>query len=549
MAFARSRREFLKQVSALAAWTSAGGTILRPVWAQTPESSQRFVEAETVYGRVRGTDVAGIKTFKGIPYGASTAGKNRFMPPAEPAKWTGVRDALAYGSSAPQREPGVQPAASDLAVAAANLPAESEDCLVLNVWTPGVDDGRKRPVMLWCHGGGFATGSGSSPGTDGTNLARRGDVVVGSINHRLNVLGFTYLGALGGADFEQSGDVGMLDIVEALKWVKQNIAELGGDPGNVTVFGQSGGGRKVATLLAMPAAKGLFHRAIIESGATIKLVERDQAAHVARELVMQLGLPQASAIRELQSLPVDRIMAAYFATVRSMSVDQMTMGFSPTVDGKAVPQHPFHPRASDVSSDVPLMLGSTRTELTSSADDAAFSLTEDAMRARVDTLLGAASAGVIDVYRKANPGATPSDLYFLISSDHRYSAPVMKIAERRAALGKGPVYLYYFRWESPFDGGRLKSPHTIEIPFAFDNVKTSRLTKDAPNAPALADKVSDAWIAFARTGDPNTPKLPHWPAFDAVKRPTMVFDDESAVANDPIRDQRIALFAAMGLTT
>jgi para-nitrobenzyl esterase len=547
MVFPRSRRDFLKQASVLAAWTSAG--VLRPAWAQTSDLSQRFVEADTAYGRVRGADNGGIKTFKGIPYGASTSGKNRFMPPVAPAKWTGVRDALEYGASAPQREPGTQPASSGLAVAAANLPAEGEDCLVLNVWTPGVGDGRKRPVMLWCHGGGFATGSGSSPGTDGTNLARRGDVVVVSVNHRLNVLGFTYLGELGGADFEQSGDVGMLDIVQALKWVRNNIAALGGDPGNVTLFGQSGGGRKVATLLAMPAAKGLFHRAIIESGATLKLVERDQAARVARELVAQLGVPQATALRELQSLPVDRIMAAYFATVRSMNVDQMTMGFSPTVDGKAVPQHPFHPKASEVSADVPLMIGSTRTELTSSADQAAFSLSDVAMRERVDALLGAASAGVIDVYRKANPNATPSDLYFLIASDERYSAPVMKIAERRAALGKGPVYLYYFRWESPLDGGRLKSPHTIEIPFAFDNVKTSRLTKDAPNAQALADKVSDAWIAFARTGDPNTPKLPHWPAFDAVKRPTMVFDDESVVANDPLREQRIAMFAALGLAT
>jgi para-nitrobenzyl esterase len=547
MAFARSRRDFLKHVSALAAWTGAG-RILRPAWAQTG-SSPSTVEAETAHGRVRGADVAGIKTFQGIPYGASTAGKNRFMPPVAPAEWTGVRDALQYGHSAPQREPGVQPASSGLSVAAASLPPEGEDCLVLNVWTPAVGDGRKRPVMLWCHGGGFATGSGSSPGTDGTNLARRGDVVVVSINHRLNVLGFTYLGDLGGADFAQSGDVGMLDIVRALGWVRDNIAEFGGDPGNVTVFGQSGGGRKVATLLAMPAAKGLFHRAIIESGATIKLVERDQAARVARELIAQLGVREASAIRELQALPVDRIMAAYFATVRSMDVDQMTMGFSPTVDGSAVPHHPFHPTASDVSPDVPLMIGSTRTELTSSADEAAFALTDDGMRARIDTLLGSAAAGVIDVYRKANPDASPSDLYFLIASDRQYSAPVMKIAERRAALGRGPVYLYYFRWESPLDGGRLKSPHTIEIPFVFDNVRTARLTRDAPEAPALADKVSGAWIAFARTGDPNTAKLPHWPAFDAVKRPTMVFDDASAVVNDPIREQRIAMFAALGLTT
>ncbi|PYS39007.1 MAG: carboxylesterase/lipase family protein [Acidobacteria bacterium] len=423
---------------------------------------------------------------------------------------------------------------------------ESEDCLVLNIWTPGINDGRKRPVMLWCHGGGFSTGSGSSPVTDGTNLARRGDVVVVTINHRLNVLGFTYLGEAGGTEFAQSGDVGMLDIVHALKWVRDNIAQFGGDPNTVTIFGQSGGGRKVGTLLAMPSAKGLFHRAIIESGPTIKLVERDQAPRVASELLGKLGLNK-SQVRELQSLPVERIMGAYFAVVRSMNVDQMTMGFSPTVDGSAVPRHPFHPTASDVSPNVPLMLGHTRTELTSGADAAVFSLSDDALHGRIRGLVGESAGRVIDVYRKANPGATPSDIYFLIASDYRYGAPVMKIAERRAALKKAPVFLYYFRWETPIDGGRLKSPHTIEIPFAFDNIKASRLTASSPDAPALADKVSDEWIAFARKGDPNTPKLPRWPAFNAAERPTMVFNNESKLENDPIREQRIAMFTAMNL--
>jgi len=542
MVFESSRRDFLQYGSLLAAFSS-GASVLGSAWSQP-----RVVEAVTAYGRVRGADADGIKIFKGIPYGASTAGSNRFMPPVDPAKWTGVRDALRYGSSAPQREPGVQRAESGLAVAAAGLPIEGEDCLVLNVWTPAIGDGGKRPVMLWCHGGGFVTGSGSSPGTDGANLARRGDVVVVSINHRLNVLGFTYLGELGGPELAQSGDVGMLDIVHALRWVRDNIAEFGGDPNLVTVFGQSGGGRKVATLLTMPSAKGLFHRAVIESGATLELVEREQAARVARELVAHLGLAKPQ-VRDLQAVPLDRLMSAYFATVRSMNVDQMTMGFSPTVDGSAVPRHPFHPNAADVSADVPLLIGSTRTELTSSAAEAEFSLTEAGMRERVAALFGAASGGIIDIYAKANPGATSSDLYFLIASDHRYSAPVMKIAERRAALGKGAVYLYYFRWETPLDGGRLKSPHTIEIPFVFDNVQASRMTADAPDAAALADKVSDAWLAFARTGNPDTAKLPHWPAFTASERPTMVFDNVSTVQNDPLREQRIALFGAMGLAT
>ena len=537
MVMEQSRRDFLKQASLVVA---ASGLGLKSAWA----ADSSFVVADTSFGRIRGIDAGGIKIFKGVKYGGNTTGRNRFMPPTDPAKWTGVRDAMEFGPSAPQREPGSRAATSELAVAAAGLPSEGEDCLVLNIWTPAVNDGRRRPVMLWCHGGGFATGSGSSPVTDGTNLARRGDVVVVTINHRLNVLGFTYLEELGGSDFAQSGDVGMLDIVHALTWVRENITQFGGDPNTVTVFGQSGGGRKVATLLAMPSAKGLFHRAIIESGATLKLVERDQAIRVARALMAKLGL-NLSQVRELQNLPVDRIMGAYFATTRSMNVDQMTSGFSPTVDGKAVPRHPFHPTASDVSPSVPLMLGSTRTELTSSADAAAFSLSEDGLLERIRALVGDAAARLIDVYRKTNHGASPSDLYFLIASDHRYSAPVMKIAERRAALGRGPVYLYYFRWETPINGGRLKSPHTIEIPFAFDNIERSRLTAESPDAQALADKVSDTWIAFARKGDPNTHKLPHWPSYSAKDRSTMVFDNESTVVSDPLREERLAMFNVM----
>ena len=531
-----SRREFLRH----------SGLVVAASTFSWPLLAQGDVLAETTYGRVRGTEINGIKVFKGIPYGASTAGKNRFMPPVAPAKWSGVRDALAYGPSAPQTEPGTRRAPSALAVAAAGLPSENEDCLVLNVWTPAVHDNRKRPVMFWCHGGGFASGSGSSPVTEGLNLARRGDVVVVTINHRLNVLGFTSLEEVGGSEFAASGDVGMMDIVAALRWVKDNIAEFGGDPNTVMIFGQSGGGRKVSTLLAMPSAKGLFHRAVIESGATLRLVEADQGTRVARELMSTLGIPK-DRVRDLQTVPLDKLMAAYFATVRRMNVDQMTQGFSPLVDGDIIPKHPFHPTASTVSPDVPVMLGSTRTELTSSAPEADFSLTDAAMRTRVQQLLGRYADEAIRVYQKANPGATASDLYFLIASDHRYNGPVMKIAERRSALGKAPVYLYYWRWETPVDGGRLKSPHTIEIPFAFDNVKAAtRLTGGGPEAMALADKVSDTWIAFAKTGNPNQPKMPRWAPYNAAERPTMVFNTDSRVVNDPIREQRLVMWKALG---
>ena len=538
MTINRSRRDFVKDASLLAAASAVG---LRSLHA----AGETFVVAETTAGKIRGVEAEGIKVFKGVPYGASTAGSNRFMPPAPVAKWTGVRDALEYGPSAPQSEPGVRRSVSDRAVAGAGLPDENEDCLVLNVWTPALGDGRKRPVMVWCHGGGFVTGSGSSPVTAGLNLAKRGDVVVVTINHRLNVLGYTFLGEPGGSKFESSGDAGMLDIVRALEWVRDNIAQFGGDPGTVTIFGQSGGGRKVATLLAMPAAKGLFHRAIIESGATLKLVERAQGTRVAAELMKALGLGKTQ-VSELQTLPLDRIMSAYFDVVRKMNVDQMTQGFSPTVNGKDVPQHPFFPAASTVSASVPLMLGTARTELTFNAPADAFSLSDAAMRMRIGELIGGGASQTIEAYARANPGASPSDLYFLIASDYRYSGPVMTIADRRAALGKGPVYLYYWRWETPVDGGRLKSPHTIEIPFAFDNIKAAmRLTGGGPEAMTLADTVSDTWIAFARTGNPNQPKLPRWTAYNSTDRPTMVFNTRSAMVNDPIREQRLAIFKVM----
>jgi para-nitrobenzyl esterase len=370
--------------------------------------------------------------------------------------------------------------------------------------------------------------------------------VVVSINHRLNVLGFANLSEFS-RDFAASGEAGMLDIVQALKWVRANIVQFGGDPNLVTVFGQSGGARKVETLLAMPAAKGLFHRAIVESGAAVTLVDRDVAVHNAQQLLAKLSIDPKN-VRELQKLPVEKIMAAYFAVLKdNPSIDPSLAGFSPTVDGKIVPQHPFSPKASPISADVPMMIGCTRTEMTlfSINDPSAFSQTDEDMRKRVGNILGDRATAIIDLYEKLNPGASPSDIYFLIASDYRYGAPTMIAAQRRAALGKAPVFLYYFTWETPAQGGRLKTPHTMEIPFAFDNVKIfERLTGGGADAMALADKVSDAWIAFARTGDPNTPKLPHWPAYDAKDRATMVINNVSKVVNDPVREQRLAMFQA-----
>lgn len=562
-----NRRQFIRNTS-LAAFS--GMVFFDSVMAQEPN----FVIVETAFGKIRGTESRGIKIFKGVPYGASTEGTNRFMPPKDPEKWTDVRDALHYGHTAPQSSPpkpkpsgsqqdntpAVAPAPkavepkqtgpsiySALGVPGGEPTSEGEDCLVLNLWTPKLNDSGKRPVMLWLHGGGFRGGSGSNPGWDGTNLCLRGNVVVLTINHRLNVMGFADFSEFS-PEFKSSGQAGMLDIVHALKWVKNNIAKFGGDPNRVMIFGQSGGGRKCETLLAMPAAKGLFHRAVIESGIAIKVVDKTRAVKNAEMLLAKLDISKEN-VKELQKLPLGDIIAAHYAVNKELGNDPDldTVGFAPSVDGVNIPQHPVYPTASAVSADVPVIIGHTRTEYTGLTTEARFWHLDDAgLQEQLKKLLGNDADNMIALYKKQNPNASPADVFFLIQSDYRYGAQTMKVAERRAKLGKAPVYLYYFAWESPVQGGQLKSPHNIEWPFAFDNaVLCAALTGGGADAVALADKVSDAWIAFANTGNPNTPKMPHWPAYTVKNRETMVIDNQSKTVNDPLKEQREAMFKVL----
>ena len=509
---------------------------------------------ETSAGKVRGSVSNGIHVFKSVPYGASTAGRNRFLPPKKPTPWTGIKDTFEYGFSSPQRDPdrkpGVLSGASALIGELSNMP-ESEDCLVLNIWTPAVNAGGKRPVMFWCHGGGFTSGSGSSPGYDGTNLCRRGDVVVVSINHRLNAVGFTHLGDIAGEEFAHSGNAGMLDVVHALQWVKENIAQFGGDPDTVMAFGESGGGRKVSVLQAMPSAQGLYHRAIVQSGPGIRMMTRESANKATELLLAELSLDR-SKVRELQNVPIDALMRAY----HKVAGNPLAMGasatgfFAPVVDGDVLPAHPFDPVAPAMSADIPLMIGSNRTEATlfHAGDQAAFNLDEAGMKQRVQRILRDDADTVIAAYKQANPGASPSDIFFFIETDHRYGVPTKVLAARKAALKRGPCYVYRFDWATPVAGGRFRTPHALEIAFAFDNTtKSARFTGGGEDAKALADRVSDAWIAFARTGNPNVPKLPKWPAYDTESRATMLFDNESTVVNDPGRQTRIAMEKVLGL--
>jgi para-nitrobenzyl esterase len=534
-----NRRSFFRQSSALLASAQAGSFGRFALGADTADAI-----AETTYGKVRGTVSGDIKIFKGIPYGGNTGDKNRFMPPVKPVAWTGVRDALAFGPTAPQTVG--EGRGRDGA-----RPPESEDCLVLNVFTPSLSSGAKRPVMVWLHGGGFSTGSGSGAILDGANLALSGDVVVVSLNHRLNVLGFTYLGEQAGSDFALSGGVGLLDIVAALEWVRDNITHFGGDPNMITIFGQSGGGRKVATLMSMPSAQGLFHRAIVESGAVLRLMTRDDAIHYSQLLLTELGL-RGDQARELQAVPLDRLLAANAAALKK--TDQTLPGYTantPMVDGKAIPANPWDPAGPVMSAKIPLLMGWARTEETlyDRPTPETLALDEAGLKARAAKRLGMDPVRVIETYRKAHPEASPWDLYILIATDHPRGIYARELAKRKAAQAAAPAYLYRFDWETPEGGGHMRSPHTIEIPFVFHNVAIAGpLISKMPEAYALAEKVSAAWVAFARTGDPNTPGVPRWPAYSAGSRDTMLFNNTLRVEQDPDRGPRLVMEQVLKLS-
>jgi para-nitrobenzyl esterase len=532
------RRGFLKRVPVLMAGAPAGvalASLLRegsPLYAAEPDKSKSAeVVVETTAGKIRGTTVNGIRTFKGVPYGASTEGVNRFMPPRKPAAWAGVRDTLSLGPSSPQL-PGFKTPEIQMMQNLTSNPS-SEDCLVLNVWTPGTDNA-KRPVMFWLHGGGFQFGSGGQPFYDGANLARRGDVVTITINHRLGCVGYLHLADLGGPAFAKSGNVGMLDAVLALEWVRDNIERFGGDPKNVMIFGESGGGSKVSTLLGMPAANGLFHRAAIESGPGLTAVPRETATRTAAAFLNVLGLDKTK-LDQLQKRPVEELIEAQ-SMVRG--------GFSPVHDGDVIPENMFDPVATPISADVPLLIGSNKDEGTFllQTDAELFTFDEAGLKSRVKNSAGGsdeAAERILSIYRKTYPNAKPTDYWVQIYTDRSMRMRSITLAERKAAQKKAPVYMYFFAWNTVGFGGKYKALHMAEIPFVFDNIWAAEaMTHGSPEAKALAAKMSAAWIAFARTGKPAAEDLPAWPAYSADTRSTMILDNNPRVENDPVRDLR-----------
>jgi len=534
------RREFVK--SSLVGAAALGSPLGRAMFIPTDSASPVVA---TKYGRVVGGSANGVCTFKGIHYGANPEGAMRFMPPVPPKPWSETAEALNYGDLAPQNLSGAT--GSDIRVAMGDIfgPGKvSEDCLVLNVWTPSLTHGR-RPVMVWLHGGGYTGGSDGAPTYDGTNLARKQNLVVVGINHRLNVFGYLYLGEIGGPKYADSGNVGMLDCVLALEWVRDNIAHFGGDPNNVTIFGESGGGGKVSVLMAMATAKGLFHKAIVESGSALRVSTADEADAAARKYLAQLKIAP-DRVDDLQKVP----MADMLAAMRAMTGPN-SIRLGPVVDGRSLPRQPFDPDAPTQSASIPVLIGTNGTESTALlgiADASLFSLDEADMRAKLKSYLHANDDAQVDslvaVYKKDRPGATPSDIYFAVTTDRMMRMNAVKQAERKAAQGSAPAYMYIFDWRSPVLGGKLRSPHGIELAFVFDNTdKTMGMNGTGADLAPLAEKVSAAWAGFARTGNPNAPGLPRWPAYDASTRATMIFNDECKVVNDPGKDERLAISA------
>ena len=487
-------------------------------------------EVETGAGRVRGTvEQGGLRVFRGIPFARPPVGPRRFAPPEPPVAWTGVRAAEAFGPVSVQSP-------ISLGFMGAGQQPQSEDCLYLNVWTPGLEG--RRPVMVWIHGGAFVLGAGSEPLYDGRRLAARGDVVVVSLNYRLGALGYLTHPELRDHATGASGNWGLLDQIAALRWVRENAGSFGGDPSNVTVFGESAGAMSVTTLMATPAARGLFQRAIAQSGAPVT-ARYDEAAATAERVSALLDVP----IARLREVPADQLVDAQQRMMFNRSPRQAigisgdAMPFRPTVDGETLPRQPEEAVGDGHAADVALLIGTNRDEMKLFRAAAPATIPDERMLQRT---FGAAADEAIATYTAARPGLPLSDVWTDVLTDQVFRIPAIRLAEKQAQQG-APVWMYRFDWTTPALGGLFGACHALEIPFVWDNLETAGLAmliQDFAGRQQLANRMHFAWIAFARTGNPNTPELPNWPIYNTDHRATMLFDEECRVVDDPQSEER-----------
>lgn len=515
-----------------------------------PAAAQDSAEApaatpvvETEAGKVQGLEQGGIDAFLGVRYAAPPLSDLRFQPPAKPEAWEGVADATGYGAPCMQLYSASGPTESEMtrriqAIFPTSTEAkmDNEDCLFLNVWTPAAGDGKKRPVMVWFHGGGYAYGSGNWPAYNGRNLAEKGDVVVVTVNHRLNAFGYLNLAEKFGEDFAASGNVGNLDLVRSLEWVRDNIAGFGGDPDNVTIMGESGGGSKVSHLMAMPAADGLFDKAVIQSGPGVISGKPAEAADYAAKILDAAGVETLDDLRTIRS---DEIVEA----VRKATPADSAMGrgpqFGPIADGTIIPRDPFLPAAPKQSRDIPVLIGYNKDEMTLfvAAQPWFGRLTEGTLNAMTGAM-GEQAVAAVAAYRKRYPDYSPTHLAS-ITMGTRFVRGTYLLADQQAKTASAPVYVYRLTWETPIGGGMLRTPHTLDIPLMFDNAEESAaLVGTGEDAQIMADMMSDAWIAFAKTGTPSSALLPEWKAYTPANRNVMELNVEPQLVDDPEKDIR-----------
>jgi para-nitrobenzyl esterase len=535
--FELDRRNFLSATVAAGAGHAFGGLALSAA-AQDRRLTTVGGTAKTQYGSVRGLLKDGVQQFWCVPYGAPTGGANRFMPPQKPAAWSGVKDHFEVTWAAPMDPNGEEP--SPVVTALNRKTPQSEDCLTVNVFTPALDN-RARPVMVWMHGGGFSAGSGNYLLYDGTNLAKKEDVVVVSVNHRLNLFGFLHLAGLGGEKWAGATNVGVQDLVAALQWVKDNIEGFGGDPDRVTIFGQSGGGGKTTTVMAMPSARGLFHRSIAQSGSAVRGQSADDATEGAERFLAKLGIAK-NQLERIQQIDWKEIRTAFYSEPRIAR-----LGNGPVIDGTIIPRHQWDPTAPSYSANVAFMAGSVENE-DGWVGPPPYELPDDEMLSLFTSRLAGDDAAegqkLLALYKRRHPETRNRMLWLMADSDdtRRWSAQLL--CRLKHEQGTAPSYLYFFDWQSPVHNNRMGSYHTLDIPFVFYNMDIgASMTGSANSRYQLGHVMSAAWAAFARTGNPNHADMPNWPAFEPNNLPTMVFGERVALANDPNKEERLALAA------